>query len=242
MISKIIHENEKLKYLFSNLATANELFPKTNWYKVMTEINKKSNEFINYDFYDAFSKGQLISKYEIIEALNEFKIYDLGKVYLLGGWIGLLAKILLDDDKFNIEYFRNFELDKAAVEISERVNIQYRMNNWKYKASLLNIHELNYINDTYKTFNQKEYIDLNSSADTIINTSCEHIDNFDIFINKIPKHTLCIFQSNNYNIPEHINISNNVEEFINQCKLSSIIYSKTIKLDKYDRYLIIGKK
>ena len=45
------------------------------------------------------------------------------------------------------------------------------------------------------------------SPDTVINTSCEHIENFNEWYDKIPKGKIVILQTNNYFDFEHVNCS-----------------------------------
>lgn len=51
-----------------------------------------------------------------------------------------------------------------------------------------------------------------------------------------------VLQSNNYNIPEHVRIANNLQEFKYQSKLKTIYYEGELELPLYNRYMIIGKK
>ena len=82
-----------------------------------------------------------------------------------------------------------------------------------------------------------------SGYDIIICTSCEHITDEEInsVLHKKDKSTVVFLQSNNYNeIHEHINCKKSVDDFADSLKLSS--YKKyTLSLDKYERFMIIGK-
>ena len=50
--------------------------------------------------------------------------------------------------------------------------------------------------------------------DTIINTSCEHIHDFELWYNKIPKGKLIILQGNDYfELNEHVNCSADQDSF-----------------------------
>ena len=54
---------------------------------------------------------------------------------------------------------------------------------------------------------------------------------------------MVILQSNNYfKIKDHINCHNNVVDFEKTLKLDKILYRGTLKLDKYDRYMVVGIK
>jgi hypothetical protein len=82
---------------------------------------------------------------------------------------------------------------------------------------------------------------LRSDADVAINTSCEHItqDQYEQWVTCLPYNSLIVLQSNNYNIHEHIRTADSIEEFIEQSKLK-VLFSDTLSLPLYDRYMIIG--
>ena len=85
-------------------------------------------------------------------------------------------------------------------------------------------------------FNFKKY-------DIVICTSCEHLEQkvIDDMLKRIKKGALVILQSNNYiQIEDHINCHNNVVDFEKTLKLDKILYRGTLKLDKYDRYMVVG--
>jgi len=77
----------------------------------------------------------------------------------------------------------------------------------------------------------------------VICTSCEHLGQhlIDEFLKRRKKGSLVILQSNNYfSINEHINCHNSVVEFEKTLKLEKILYRGTLKLDKFERYMVIG--
>jgi hypothetical protein len=84
---------------------------------------------------------------------------------------------------------------------------------------------------------------IRSDADVIINTSCEHItqDQYDLWISGVPYNSLLVLQSNNYNIPEHVRIAKNLEEFKTQCGDVDILWSGELILPAYTRFMIIGR-
>jgi hypothetical protein len=84
----------------------------------------------------------------------------------------------------------------------------------------------------------------NSNADIVINTSFEHLtqEQYDQWLGNMPKYSLYVLQSNNYDIPEHIRIANNLGEFMSQSKLGYIEYGADLDLPKYKRFMVIGRK
>jgi len=83
---------------------------------------------------------------------------------------------------------------------------------------------------------------IRSDADVIINTSCEHItqDQYDLWLSGMPHDSLFVLQSNNYIIPEHVRVANNLEEFKQQSHIN-VLWSGELELPLYTRWMIIGK-
>jgi hypothetical protein len=83
---------------------------------------------------------------------------------------------------------------------------------------------------------------IRSDADVVINTSCEHItqDQYDLWLSGMPYNTLLVLQSNNYNIPEHVRIANDLDEFKTQSKIN-VVWAGELELPLYKRFMIIGR-
>lgn len=95
-------------------------------------------------------------------------------------------------------------------------------------------------NVNYKTAKVEDFDP--SQYDIIICTSCEHItdDVINNFIAKKKPSSICLLQSNNYYyISEHINCKENCDEFAEKINLK-ILDKFTLKLKKYDRFMLIG--
>ena len=62
----------------------------------------------------------------------------------------------------------------------QKLLIQHLKDDWKFKAQTKDIMDINYIVDNYTTVKGNGDIEKTAkTASTIINTSCEHIENFD---------------------------------------------------------------
>ena len=106
------------------------------------------------------------------------------------------------------------------------------------------IHTINFEGHLYNSLRSngtpRELYDV---PNTIINTSCEHIENWDKWWNSIPDGKLCILQSNNYKeLSEHINCVDNVDHFKSIAPMKNYLYEGDLNLGKYIRYMIIGIK
>jgi hypothetical protein len=84
------------------------------------------------------------------------------------------------------------------------------------------------------------------NATCVINTSCEHIENFDKWWAGIPDGMLVIMQNNDFDDDEaHQHAEDTVtslEEFSKRLNLSENYYEGTLALEEYNRYMVIGRK
>ncbi len=177
---------------------------------------------------DAFWKGQIQSKEWLIRQLRPwvFKNYGVRHVSIdiHGGWVGVLASMLFQSD-IPVTSIRSIDIDPECEQISNKMN-QLEFQEGKFRAITHDI-------CTYR-----------SDSDVVINTSCEHInqDQYDLWISGMPQNSIFVLQSNNYDIPEHIRIAKDLEEFKQQCGLDNILYAGELNLPLYKRFMIIGKK
>ena len=138
-----------------------------------------------------------------------------------------------------VSFFTNgYYSDKDTTVINKITNLD---NTWSLEEK-----EKSDTNKTYHyyTINVKGDPKLCQEVpDTIINTSCEHIEKFTEWFNAILKDKLVVLQSNNYfEIDDHINCVKNITEFKQQAPLSNIIYEGELELEKYTRFMLIGYK
>ena len=138
-----------------------------------------------------------------------------------------------------VSFFTNgYYSDKDTTVINKITNID---NTWSLEEK-----EKPDTNKTYHyyTINVKGEPKLCQEVpDTIINTSCEHIEKFTEWFNAIPRDKLVVLQSNNYfEIDDHVNCVKDITEFKQQAPLSNIIYEGELELEKYTRFMLIGYK
>tara|TARA_Y200000002_G_scaffold68079_1_gene52949 strand:- start:31696 stop:32532 length:837 start_codon:yes stop_codon:yes gene_type:complete len=191
---------------------------------------------------DCLSQGQIKSKLWLLKELQNTKL-DLGTVFICAGWYGTLATMLFES-KINIDKIRSFDIDNSCKKIAEIFNKPWVIEDWKFKPVTQDIHDINFDSHTYTvTRNDSTECSMTDSPDTIINTSCEHIDNFTEWYAKIPKGKLVVLQNNNFfELNEHVNCVNDLDDFACQTPLSKILYEGELKLEKYTRYMRIGVK
>ena len=191
---------------------------------------------------DCFSRGQLKSKLWIVKELKKLNL-DLGTVFLCAGWYATLATMLFESN-IKVDKVRSFDIDPTCWKIAEVFNKPWVVNEWQFKASTKDIFDINFASETYTTHRSDgTACEQDDIPDTIINTSCEHIENFSEWYTKIPRGKIVILQSNNYfEVEEHVNCVNSIEEFKTQSPMQNILYSGELELDKYTRFMLIGYK
>lgn len=221
-----------------------KLWPVLERYTDTQFVAAFKNFFVNKTeiWNDCFARGQLQSKAWLIRELKELDP-ELGTVFLCAGWYATLSTMLFEND-FEIDKVRSFDIDPSCASIAEIFNKPWTMKDWQFKASTADIKDINYSGYTYKTIKSDgTESELYDEPDTIINTSCEHIPDFSEWYDKIPEGKLVILQSNNYfDVEEHVNCSNNVEEFKAQAPCKEYLFSGTLDLGIYKRFMIIGRK
>jgi hypothetical protein len=170
---------------------------------------------------DAFWSGQIKSKEWLITNLRK-NVNQVVDIDIYGGWVGVLASMLFQSNIF-VKSIRSIDIDPECETIAVMMNKMEEMSGRFHAVTA-------------------DMCDVNSDADVVINTSCEHItqDQYEIWLKGISTNSLLVLQSNNYDIPEHIRIANSLDEFKDQCGID-VIWSGELELPLYTRYMIIGK-
>lgn len=169
---------------------------------------------------DAFWKGQVSSKEWLIDNLKPYIDKEVD-IDIHGGWVGVLASLLFQSG-IPIKKIQSIDIDPECESIAMIMNgLEVEQNRFQAITA--------------------DMCSVNSSADVVINTSCEHIsqEQYDLWLSKIPKDRLIVLQSNNFIHEEHIRIADSLDEFKKQSKLKTI-WSGELILPKYCRYMIIG--
>ena len=191
---------------------------------------------------DCFARGQIQSKQWIVTELEKLGV-ELGTVFLCAGWYATLATMLFESDVKPNKLF-SFDIDPSCVSIAKVFNKPWLRDDWKFQASIANILDIDYDSYTFDvTRSDGTICDITASPDTIINTSCEHIPDFDKWYNRIPSNKLVILQSNNYfEVDEHVNCVVDEDDFAMMAPMSNVLYTGELELEKYTRFMRIGYK
>jgi hypothetical protein len=170
---------------------------------------------------DAFWSGQLTSKEWLITNLRK-NVKKVVSIDIHGGWVGVLASMLFQSDIY-VTKIRSVDIDPACEPIATMMNKKEEMAGM-FRAVT------------------SDMCAIRSDADVVINTSCEHItqDQFELWKSGIPYNSLLVLQSNNYDIPEHVRTAQNLDNFVEQCDLNTVLWAGELELPLYKRFMVIG--
>ena len=195
---------------------------------------------------DSFSRGQLRSKIWASDTIKDLDIELGDMIYVCAGWYGVLPAILFERNK--VVNIRSFDIDESCSLPAETLNRSYTQNDWQFKASAMDVNNLIYTGEfmyeTLKYNGDKEMI-TDGAPTCVINTSCEHIVDFDKWWAGIPKGMLVIMQNNDFDDEDHEHAEDTVtslEEFSKRLNVSETLYEGTLALEEYNRYMIVGRK
>jgi len=215
---------------------------KEDFVKYYTNLINAANA-IDFDIIDAFSKGQLDSKNWLLTELCRLNV-NLGNVWTLCGWVGTLAYLMAHgNNRLNYNHVRSFDIDARCTPLAEVLNKSSVIDNWHFKASTLDVNTIHYTNFKFHTIKSNGAIQyVQESADTVINTSCDHMDN-NTWWERIPDNMLVVLQNNNFvEKDEHVNIVQSLDEFELKYPMREVLYKGQLDCGLYTRYMLIGKK
>ncbi|MBO89189.1 MAG: SAM-dependent methyltransferase [Rickettsiales bacterium] len=204
-------------------------------------INDIRNTALNFPMSslgNALNKRQTASKLWLLDCLHQTQGSNLGSVHILGGWYGVLASLLIHDNRFNIDHITSFDIDPSCAPIAENLNAT-GIEHGLFSTHSANILDLNYGLERV-TINDQE---IGNRPDLVINTSCEHLVEFSTWFEALPKDTLLVLQSNDYfSEPEHINCQADLIAFQEQAPMRDLLFAGELNLDKYTRFMLIGRR
>ncbi len=169
---------------------------------------------------DAFWRGQMQSKEWLIEHLRPL-VNVPSRIDIHGGWVGVLASMIFQSE-IPARYICSVDIDPTCEPI----------------ATMMNEHEE--IDGKFRAITG-DMCTVPVNGNVIVNTSCEHItqEQYEIWLARLPKDSIVVLQSNNYDIPEHVRIAQTLEEFKKQSHLTEL-WSGMLKTQLYTRWMIIG--
>lgn len=212
--------------------------PDPPWENVIRAVQ----DFPEANWSDAASHGQLRSKAWAVEELARLQP-RLGRVFLMAGWYGTLAFLLLADTDLTIDQIVSFDIDPACQPVADALNRRHVIDNWRFKAATADIFDIRqgrYDGPVIRANGSVTRLDI--TADTIINTSCDHIAPFDRWWSEVPAGKLVLLQNNDFAEAgeDHVNTVSSLDEMIAQAPMSRILYEGEMVFPKYRRFMLIG--
>lgn len=192
---------------------------------------------------DAFSRGQVLSKIWLAEELKKIKD-EFEMIHVHAGWYGQV-RLYLDRVKISYNKMRIFDIDNAALEISDKVFNNDMLKDFKIKSANVDITEPTWLYRTGCEYNIKDDVKEKTVPDLVINTSAEHFreDWYHKFsIRSQSTDPLFVIQTNNlFDVPEHVNCVHSVDEMLIKFPMSRVEYAGEKELFGYKRFMLIGR-
>jgi hypothetical protein len=181
-------------------------------------------EFPGADIANAFNHKQVACKVWARDELLANCGGRFGRVWVLGGWYGVLPAMLFEDARFAIDRIESIDIDPEVAEVALSLNRHWPE---RFHARTLDMYALDYAGE---------------APDLVINTSCEHIPDLPAFLALLPRGTRVLLQSNDYfSEPTHINCMPSLEAFAEQAALGEVEFAGALPMKNYTRFMLIGR-
>lgn len=175
----------------------------------------------------ALNGNQMASKRWLAESLFATVGGNLGSVVILGGWFGALAAVLLHDGRFRIEHVLSIDIDPGCAPVAESLNDTH-LRTGRFASRTADMLEIDYAAE---------------HADLVINTSCEHVAEFDRWYARVPDGQRLVLQSNDYvACREHVNCVTDLAAFRMQVPMRDVLFAGERRMKRYVRFMLIGRK
>lgn len=176
------------------------------------------------DIGNAFNHKQVACKMWARDRLLESLGGRFQRVWILGGWYGVLAAMFFDDARFDIDLIESIDIDPDVEAVAHTLVGEAA---GRFRALTGDMYRLD-----YKA----------AQPDLVINTSCEHIADLKGWLALLPKQTDVLLQSNDYfSEPTHINCMPTLKAFSDAVGLSEVLYAGELPQKKYTRFMLIGR-
>ncbi len=184
----------------------------------------------------ALNKKQTACKKWVVEMLARHALprlgATLGQVHILAGWYGVLAAMLLNDERLKVARVTVVDIDPSCEAVALSLNASH-VPSGRFAFRTGDILALDYGAPPAGL----------GRPDMVINTSCEHIADFDAWYARLPEGLALVLQSNDYRvIPEHANCVDSLADFARQTPMRELFYEGALELPNYTRFMRMGRK
>lgn len=147
-----------------------------------------------------------------------------GEIWVVGGWYGVLAGMLLEDPRFKIGRIENSDIDPAVGAIADTLNHAHAE---RFHSVTVDMYALDYAS---------------RRPDLVVNTSCEHIPDLRAWLGMMPRGTRVLLQSNDYfSEPTHVACVPSLAAFAELAGLAHVEFAGELPMKKYTRFMLIGR-
>jgi len=176
------------------------------------------------DIANAFNHKQVACKMWALDKLFESRGGRFGRIWVLGGWYGILPAMLFNDPRFDIATVDSIDIDPEVAPVARTLN---RDAGDRFRALTADMYALDYAHA--------------GRSDLVVNTSCEHIADLSAWLALLPRGTNVLLQSNDYfSEPTHINCVASLAAFEAMASLREMRFSGELPTKKYTRFMLIG--
>jgi hypothetical protein len=176
------------------------------------------------DIGNAFNHKQVACKMWARDRLLESAGGVFGEIWIVGGWYGVLAGMLLEDERFKIGRIENSDIDPEVGRIAETLNQAHHA---RFDAVTADMYALDYGG---------------RRPDLVVNTSCEHIPDLRAWLSRMARGQRVLLQSNDYfSEPTHIACVPSLQAFEELAGLSNVEFAGELPMKKYTRFMLIGR-
>jgi hypothetical protein len=176
------------------------------------------------DLSPAFSPKQIASKQWLIENVFATLGGRLDDILVLGGWYGVLAAMLLADERFAVGRVTSVDLDPSCEGVARTMNGRAATDG-RFHAVTADMHAVDY----------------RAARGLVINTSCEHIADVRAWLDLLPKGQRVVLQSNDFFAePSHVACDVSLDAFMSRARLASVSFAGEYPAKRYTRFMLIG--
>ncbi len=238
---RVAIENVSSQPLVLGLARAVESHEHWTWLQPLRKALELDRE--NFSF-DSISRSQIESKRWLVAEVLRHYGADLGTVFILCGWYGILGTFLFRAGVSQRTKVRSFDLDPNCARIAEELHRPWVIDGWRFKAVTMDIKDIDLPEAKFfVTSHSGGLVKLVESPSLLINTSCEHLANFQQWWQGVPQGQRVALQSNDFFAsPDHVNCHRSLYDFECSLGLATIRFRGERDMGQFRRFMVIGEK
>lgn len=196
---------------------------------LIADIAKTVESQTPADLGAALNRNQMRGKKWLVHQLAATVGPAADRVLVLGGWYGILAALLLNDEKLNLKCVTSLDMNPACRPVALSIN-RTAAARGRFEAMTGDMLDF-------------DYQQAAAPGTVIVNTSCEHLPDFAAWYERVPAGSLLVLQSNDYYaVEEHVNCVPDLQAFQQQAGLGETLFAGELELKKCTRFMLIGRK